>query len=374
MNGRSVAPAAGESADRRPPLVGPLFVVGSMRSGSTMLRLILDSHPEIAISPETGFMGALLATKTIPNWKNGKDWYRRLDWTDEEFDDRLREFYAGMFERYAAAQGKRRWGEKTPFHTAHMATMARVFPSAVFVGIVRHPGAVAASLRKSFHYTFPDALSYWAATNLDMLRAATDLGPRFMACRYEDLVIEPEQVLRELFSCLGESWSTQVLEHHRVQQDKGTPRVVDGHTITRDPVDAKRAANWTQAVTDADYAALQSAAALAGFFGYDVADAIARQPLLPPDSNRAWVPTGDDLARRRRSWANNLDFEARPPTLAIDASVEELTERLSRAERALARVRSRTSVRLSDALRQVQHGRSIGDLRTAWSLLRGPQR
>lgn len=144
-------------------LVGPtapIFVLGSMRSGSTMLRLILDSHENIAIGPETGFMGAVAATKAIPGWTYGKDWYRRLDWTEAELDERLRLVYSGMFQRYAASQGARRWGDKTPFHTGHAAAMAQVFPDAVFVGIVRHPGAVAVSLGKKFHYAFEDALSF----------------------------------------------------------------------------------------------------------------------------------------------------------------------------------------------------------------------
>ena len=61
----SAACAAGSSAVTSPPI----FIVGSMRSGSTMLRLILDSHPNIAVPPETGFMGAVAATKVIPNWR-----------------------------------------------------------------------------------------------------------------------------------------------------------------------------------------------------------------------------------------------------------------------------------------------------------------
>ncbi len=49
----------------------PIFICGTMRSGSTLFRLILDSHPNISISEETGFMGALTATKRIPNWQHG---------------------------------------------------------------------------------------------------------------------------------------------------------------------------------------------------------------------------------------------------------------------------------------------------------------
>lgn len=348
---------------------GPIFVVGSMRSGSTMLRLILDSHPNIAIGPETGFMGAVLATKRIPNWKFGDQWYARLGWTEAEIDARLRRFYGELFARHAAQQGKQRWGDKTPFHTAHMDAMAQIFPDAVFVGIVRHPGAVAASLRDSFNYGFGDALSYWAATNLDMLRSASALGSRFVLCRYEDLVGQSEPVMRELVDWLGEPWSADVLEHHRVQRDKGAPRVAEGSTITRDRIDPSRATTWLESVTPADREALESNADLAEFVGY--------QPLggpgaaAPSPGGSRLLLDGAEVARRRAQWAGRIDFDRRPPTLSIDANPEELAMRLEQVEQALARTRSRRSVRASEAFRKVQRGRSLRDVREAWTAIRG---
>src|SRR3954463_2695033 len=95
---------------------GPIFVVGTMRSGSTLFRLVLDAHPHIAIPEETGFMGALAATKQIPGWRHGRGWFERIGWSEAEFDARLRDFYSGLFERHARSQGKQRWGEKTPMH------------------------------------------------------------------------------------------------------------------------------------------------------------------------------------------------------------------------------------------------------------------
>jgi len=352
------------------PTRGPVFVVGSMRSGSTMLRLILDSHPHIAIGPETGFMGAVLAAKSIPNWRNGPGWYRRLDWTEQDFDARLRDFYTGVFSRYAAGRGKRRWGEKTPFHTEHMAAMAQVFPDAVFVGIVRHPGGVASSLRKSFNYTFADALSYWKATNLDLVRAGTELGDRFVLCRYEDLLAEREPVLRELVAWLGEPWAQRLLEHHLVQREQGAPRAADGTTSTRDPVDVTRASRWTRDASDADHQALRGVDPLAGFLGYEAADPAVRSTLLRQPGTGRWLPTGAELAVRRRTWAEEVDFDERPQSLLLDVSVEDLTKRVVRAERALARTRTRTAVRVGDAVRKVQHGRSLRDIREAWALVR----
>ena len=350
---------------------GPIFVVGSMRSGSTMLRLILDSHPSIAIGAETGFMAALRGSKEIPNWKFGKGWYERLNWSEEEFDALLREFYTGLFRRYAATQGKPRWGEKTPFHTEHMQEMARIFPDAVFVGITRHPGAVASSLTTKFHYSFDEAVAYWMATNVDLVRSGIDLGDRFLLCRYEDVVLDSEPVLHELVEFLDEPWSNSLLHHHEVQREKGAPRSVEGSTSTRDAIDSTRAVSWTRALSLEARDALASSAELARFLGYDLADPSVRSPLTASLRARRWTATGDDLADRKREWEGDVDLAPRAHRLVIEASPEELAERLARAESALRRVRSRRAVRLSDALRKLQHGRSMADARAAWSILRG---
>jgi len=340
-----------------------------MRSGSTLLRLILDSHPRIAIGAETGFMGAVVGTKRIPSWKHGADWYQRIGWSEAELDERLREFYAGMFARYAAEQGKARWGEKTPFHTTLVAEMAAVFPTSVFVGIVRHPGAVAVSLGERFHYAYEEALDYWTATNLALVAGACGLDDRFVLCRYEDLVSDPEPVLREVMGTVGEDFSPALLEHHVVQQEQGAPRLADGSTSTRDPVDPGRAHRWAEQLTPAQRTALEGTAALAGFFGYPAAGSEGRSP-VDSASGRAWTLTGGDLAALRDRWRGRVDFDHRPPVPALDADPEELARRLAHAESALTRVRSRRAVRLADAARGLQHGRSWSDLTAVWASLR----
>jgi len=347
---------------------GPIFVVGSMRSGSTLLRLILDSHPNIAIGAETGFMAGLHAAREIPGWRYGKGWFGRLGWSEIDFDERLREFYSGLFQRYAQDQGKTRWGEKTPLHTEHIDEMARVFPDAVFVGIVRHPGAVASSLRKNFHYGFADAVGYWEQTNTEMVRAGSRLAERFMLCRYEDLVVEPELVLRAVMNHVGESWSPDLLQHHRVQRQKGAPRAAEGSTVTRTPIDSSRAAAWARGLDSGEVATLEAVADLARFFGYEALDP---EPTTPVPGWSASVATGQDLAHRVVAVRGRVDFNHRHPPMPIDTDPTHLSARLHQVEQALDRTRSRRAVRLADAVRKVQHGRSPASVKAAWRLLRG---
>src|SRR3954463_2747471 len=76
---------------------GPIFILGSQGSGSTLLRLMLDSHENIAIPQETGFLRLVAAHRWVPYWEFGDRWAERLGLTPEDLDRRLGEFYGGMF-------------------------------------------------------------------------------------------------------------------------------------------------------------------------------------------------------------------------------------------------------------------------------------
>lgn len=345
----------------------PIFVVGSMRSGSTLLRLVLDSHDRIAIGHETGFMRAVAATTEIPGWLHGKEWYLRLGWSRAELEERLADFYGGMFTRNATQQGKARWGDKTPFHTSHMAQMARTFPSSVFIGIVRHPGAVATSLRDKFHYSWTDALTYWQAVNIEMVQRGGELGPRFALCRYEDLVTDPEGTTRELMTFLGESWTPALLEHHRAQREKNAPRSVEGNTDSRDPISADRTNQWLSEVSPAELAELETrCSALAELLGYP-------GPLSAPSQaarSGARLVDGAGLAARAGQIASLVDLGGSATIVDPETDLQDLAARLAHAEAALARVRSRRVVMLSEALRRARKDRSPASLRAVWRAAR----
>jgi hypothetical protein len=265
---------------RPAPGHGPIFIIGAMGSGSTLLRLILDSHDNIGIPQETGFMRAYNAHQYIPFKWSGRNWAQRMGWSREELDQELAAFYDRIFRRYAEMHGKSRWGDKTPFHTWHVDDMARVFPEAAFIAIVRHPGGCVGSNVSRWGQTIRHAVTHYGRYNMEISRLAAVHGDRFAVVRYEDLVLRPEPLLRELLDWLGEPWSPSVLEHHAVQSKRGGRRKVEGRSLVDDPIDVSRVSKWTTTMRVRDRAVLRRRLSrLGAFYGYEIDDPVALEPL-----------------------------------------------------------------------------------------------
>ncbi len=271
----------------------PIFVIGSMGSGTTLTRLMLDSHPNIMIAGETGFMRAAQAQYFIPFWPAGGQWLQRIGLSRAELDESVAAFYSDVFGKAAAKKGATRWGDKTPFHVHHMAIAARIFPDAQFVATVRHPGAVANSVSR-FGWDWKKGIEHWIHSNQVMVDHGTQLGDRFHLIRYEDLVLNTEPVLREVMAFLGEPWSDQVMAHHEVQSSG----VAEGGTRTDDPVDTARISKWRSGVSDADVQRLVKATtSQARIFGYVPENPMPVEPLGSPETGMLGVD-GHGLTRR----------------------------------------------------------------------------
>lgn len=329
----------------------PIFIIGSMRSGSTLLRLILDSHDNIAVPPETSFLRAAQLTQSIPNWKYGDGWYRRLDVSDGEMDQRLRLFYASIFQTYARRRGKQRWGDKSPAHVWQIRRAARLFPEAVFVALVRHPAAVATSMRDQFGRPFAESVDYWHNANAAILREGPRLGPeRFVWIRYEDLVSDLDSVLRELVHWLGEPWSDQLLRFHEVQARRGNTEPTDGGTLPDEPVDADRAGLSGRNLTEQEWAWLRERALpLATFLGYrDLGNPMATEP-LSADPHARSVTSASAMSRRMATAPPEL-FHELPAPAGTSAPVPPSPAAGARSLRSAAR---------RAAARAVNHGRRV---------------
>jgi hypothetical protein len=200
-----------------PPEERPILIVGSPRSGTTLLRLILDSHPRISCGEETHFLRDLEPI-VGRHWRMVEPYgFDRAYWIG-----RIRDLYLGFQTDVLARRGKARWAEKDPTYTLLLPFMDELFPDALYVHLLRDGHDVVASYRDRWGYASAAraARGGWARS----VRAARGLamGPtatRYHELRYEDLVTDPERVLPPLFAFLGEAWDPVVLRFDEVEHD-----------------------------------------------------------------------------------------------------------------------------------------------------------
>jgi len=194
----------------------PVFVVGCQRSGTTLLRLILDSHSHISCGPETRFLEDMERIVT-------KDWQRleRYGLDQEDWLKRIAAFFGGVHHDYAVSRGKKRWADKTPLYALHMDFIARLFPDAQFVHVIRDARDVAVSHRKRFGYrsSLRSAVK-WPRYIAAARESGARLAPgRYYEVRYDRLVADPEATLRPMLDFLGEDFEPQMLEFDKQQHD-----------------------------------------------------------------------------------------------------------------------------------------------------------
>jgi sulfotransferase family protein len=341
-----------------------------MGSGTTLLRLMLDSHERIAIPHETGFMRAYNAMTFIPFKWSGREWYSRLGWRRQEFDEKLRDFFEDVFERYAESHGKQRWGEKTPLHTWHIDSMRKLFPESVFVAIARHPGAAIASSMRRFDRPLGSTVYHYERYAKEIARQAARHPRRMIVLRYEDLLLHTEPVMRELLEWLGEPWSDRVLEHHVIQAQREHDRI-EGKTRADASRDPSRITHWAETMHAADQRFIaERMGRLGEFYGYSFDDPSALAPLGDGDSLlfggpevAARVDAFEDLELRVRMEVPYAERHLHPARLIVDeAPEEELPPEALEAVRRTARpVVSRLPAPARRALAFL--GRGVGRLR-----------
>ena len=220
--------------------IEPIFVVGAPRSGTTLLQLILNAHPDVAIHGEIHFFDEILQLKTeISGFETEQDRDRflgQLGRTNalqyvpglqprlEVVRERLGKaaspgyelFFLLMMQAFAEESGASRFGEKTPQNIRYLPELSEIFPEAKIVHIVRDPRDVVTSLMRM--PWAPDSVVLNALKwKIDMLYMHDYLesGGAAHELRYEDLVAEPESTLRTLCRFLDVPWDPVMLAFNR---------------------------------------------------------------------------------------------------------------------------------------------------------------
>jgi len=194
----------------------PIFIVGCQRSGTTLLRLMLDSHQNISCGPETRFLQDF-AKLTSESW----DRLSLYGFPKSYWLDKAAEFFDSFQAEYAKSRGKTRWADKTPRYALSLAYINELFPTCQIVHVIRDGRDVVASHRARWGYgSAVKAVEKWPR----YIRAARRVGDRlpddrYIEIRYEDLVVDTESSLRQLLQFLGEPWDAAVLDYDSAPHD-----------------------------------------------------------------------------------------------------------------------------------------------------------
>lgn len=265
---------------------GPIFIVGAPRSGTTMLQYRLRNHPNISLpTGESHFF--------IPLYRNQENYddlsrpenirsvlqamydqsreFLETDLHGLKFDiERLAlELHAegrhtmpaiisGIFEKNARGEGKKRWGDKTPYYVMHLPKLLEWFPDAQIVHLIRDGRDVALSLFGRQHdfsvYNAYFAAEYWESYVEKGRALGRQLAPhQYLELRYEDFLAQPEDSMKVICSFLGEAYSAGLFEVAPVEVPGKTP-------LVHKPLQADNAGKWRSKMTPFQIRAFESVA------------------------------------------------------------------------------------------------------------------
>ncbi len=281
------------------------FVVGMNRSGTTLLRMMLDAHPQLTIPPETHFVpdlvkvareGAASPEALLKVIVAQREW-GDFGLTEDELLDRFRaigspdagDAIRAFFEAYAERVGKPRWGDKTPRYVTRMRLIADALPEAHFVHVIRDGRDVALSVRDRTvkDYTVERVAQRWKE-KVSKARRDAPLLKHYVELRYEDLVLDPKGSLRKISEFVDLPYDDAMLRYHeqaerRLQEmarelpEQGgktrlsVERRMATHARTTEPPDPERVTRWRNEMSADDQAAFEGVAgALLVELGYEV--------------------------------------------------------------------------------------------------------
>jgi protein-tyrosine sulfotransferase len=199
----------------------PIFVVSGERSGSTLLRYLLDTHPAIG-SPGELCLGGLCAHLHLVVSRT-----RPSSHPETAVCSDVRRIVSDVMETYLQRAGKRIWCDKTPANVPFLGLLATIFHDARFLCLYRncrdaayscYAGATHGVMAELARYVarhpdnFPVAMvENWVDKNEAITAFERQHASRCMRIRYEDLVTAPDAEMSNVMRFLALDWDPALL-------------------------------------------------------------------------------------------------------------------------------------------------------------------
>ena len=200
-----------------------VFVVCCARSGSTLVRYIVDTHPDIVCPPES-HLGPLCERLRVTSGVLQPE-------EPEMAAEEARHIIEGLLESHAHSRGKRFWCEKSVSTVDHLDDITWAFPDARFICLHRHCLDVVASalslvrggnreerygfekfIGRTPHNLVDALIDYWVEKTETSLAFEERKSPQCLRVRYEDIVRQPTSILPAVFSFIGVDWDPRLLD------------------------------------------------------------------------------------------------------------------------------------------------------------------
>ncbi len=204
-----------EKLDISIQIQNPIFIVGCGHSGNSLMLAILGNHPSIYPIPYESQL-----------------FYKNQQYLANKIH---------QFEQDCHAEGKSRYAEKTPRHIHKIGEIISLFPKSKIILMLRDGRDVVCSL-KARGQDFTQSLDRWINDNLEGKKYFNH--PNVSQLKYEDLVKNPEQVIRNIFTFTEEKYDSKILEYHtNKKQWFGASELVKPDKI-QNLQDHKNLRNW----------------------------------------------------------------------------------------------------------------------------------
>lgn len=258
-----------------------IFIGGAPRSGTTLVRAVLDVHPAIACGPEMRLLSHAceMYEGTRQHLAGGLGDAYRL--SPDEIDQQFASFIRLLIEPTWQASRKCRFAEKTPSNVGWFNSLRRLFPDCLQIQVIRDPRDVTASLAgmnwidgetgRPFDYVrdVGAAAQMWMR-QVSAGREAARLAPeRSFELRYESLVAAPRTTIGALLKFIGEVWDERVLDFHCGERVFSGQEESSAHQISQ-PLYSTSVGRWRAILSPDDVARIMTVAGpLMAELGYE---------------------------------------------------------------------------------------------------------